>query len=102
MSTGQQLRDQAIHNMAFTHEEWVAMAKLHLWRFVKRRKATGHRYFTTDDLWPGLETPREPRALAVVLRAAQAKNIIAPTDRFVNSTRKRAHAGPKRVWEIQP
>lgn len=59
--------------------------------------------FTGDDVWAWLgdlaETVREPRALGAAMRSAQVQGLIAPTDKFVSSTRPARHAGPVRVWQ---
>jgi hypothetical protein len=60
--------------------------------------------FTTDDVWGWLESDMEPgthdnRAMGAVMRKAQRKGWIEPTDRVRKSTRAVCHSRPVRVWE---
>lgn len=54
--------------------------------------------FTTDDVWERLALPREPRAIGAVMRKAAQDNLIAPTGRYVQSTREVNHQRPVMVW----
>lgn len=52
--------------------------------------------FRSDHIWQRVRTPREPRALAGVLRRAQKLGFIEPTGEFEPSVRR--HAAPCRIW----
>jgi len=66
-----------------------------------RRVAERLPEFTTDhvlDEDPGLEQGREPRALGPMMLYAAKDGLIAPTDRYVSSSRKASNARAKRAW----
>lgn len=64
--------------------------------------ATTRHEFTTDDVWAELDrhsaTTHEPRALGALMRKAARQRLIAPTDRYVTSTRAACHSRPVKVW----
>lgn len=58
---------------------------------------------TSDDVWKALAafpnyTTHQPSAMGAMFKKASSKNLIAATDRFVQSTRPSSHARPIRVW----
>lgn len=58
--------------------------------------------FSTDhvlDEDPTLEQGREPRALGPMMLYAAKDGLIAPTDRYVSSSRKASNARAKRAWK---
>lgn len=89
-------RDQALDKVA-THND------LGLFTEAIEALAKSVPAFTGDDVWAWLgdngEQIREPRALGAAMRSALSRGLIAPTDRFVASTRPARHAGPVRVWQ---
>ncbi len=57
--------------------------------------------FTTDEIWaliPDSSYTHEPRAMAAIMKFAQANNWAYPLDQYRPSSRPKAHRGPKRVW----
>ncbi len=57
--------------------------------------------FTTDEIWaliPEDVVHHEPRAMAAIMKFAQANNWAYPLDQYRPSSRPKAHRGPKRVW----
>lgn len=59
--------------------------------------------FTTDQVWVllqawGAPPPTEPRGMGAIMKYAQRKGWIEPTDRFEPTKRVQGHAGPTRVW----
>lgn len=59
--------------------------------------------FIVDDVWkhipPGVEVPREPRAIGPVMRRAQKDGVIIATNELRLSERITAHRNPRRVWK---
>ena len=99
LEKGRQLRDEAIGNVALSHEEWLPMAKHGLWRAIKAAGPGGE--ITTDEVWrQGVPSPPEPRALGPVMMAAAKAGYIERTDRTRQTTRPEAHASPKRIWKV--
>ena len=100
MTTGTQLRDQALVDVATnTNPTWAAETML-----IIKQIATDTFDFTTDDIWrelatAPLPTPHEPRALGALMVAAHRAGLIAPTDRYRQSKRPECHARPIRVWQ---
>lgn len=85
-------RDEAIaRGLANADEAWILSALL-----VVRALARAFPEFTADDVWARVETPREPRALAGVLRRAAADGLIQASGTFRPSARR--HAAPVMVW----
>ena len=100
-AAGAKLRERALKEVTQnSNSEWrsAALNCLHA-------LATGQPTLTADDVMVALEdlevTTHETRAMGAVFRTAQTQGWIEPTDRFVSSTRAKAHRGPKRpkrVW----
>jgi hypothetical protein len=60
---------------------------------------------TTDDVWRrladlGVERPREPRAMAAVVRSAIRQSIIRRTGYYRPTKRSEAHGRPVAVYEV--
>jgi hypothetical protein len=70
---------------------WMAAAKRVLWALIKSGQE-----FTADDVWEQVPTPREPRALGPVMRAAQRAGYMEDTGRMAPSRRR--HATKITVW----
>jgi len=60
--------------------------------------AMANEYFSSNDLWPHLDQPREPRAMGAVIRTAQSLQWIVATTTFITSNRPTQHNQPIRVW----
>lgn len=57
--------------------------------------------FTTDEVWERMtktDQTHDNRAMGAVMRKAQSKGWIEPTDRVVKSNRAVCHSRPIRVW----
>lgn len=57
--------------------------------------------FTSDDIWRALPedvTTHDYRALGPVLRTAQRRGWIVPTDRFQLTEQRSRHRAPIRIW----
>jgi len=66
---GRRLRDEAMHNVALSHEEWLPMAKHALWGVIRSKGPGGE--FTTDDVWArALPHPPEGSEIGPVMHAA--------------------------------
>lgn len=77
------------------------------WAFAARRVvrelAARPLTFTTDDVWARLDgvvedTPRDRRAMGLVIKAAAAEGLIEHTGRWVKSERSECHGRPVAVW----
>ena len=95
---GAERRDAAISAAEQAEPSFCAVAALAVGRVAKRL-----RLFTTDEVWLELQsigecTPREPRAMGAVMRAAQRSGVAEPTDRVTSSERAVCHRRPLRVW----
>lgn len=56
-------------------------------------------YFTTDDLPTAItETVTEPRAIGGLMTLAGRMQLCEPTNQTRNSTQRKNHNRPKRVW----
>lgn len=70
-------------------------------RAVRRLAATGQP-FTTDDVWPLLDSQdastHERRAMGAVIRKLVAVGAIRKTGRYVKSNRAVCHSNPKAEW----
>ena len=77
-----------------------------LWKVAARETfehlAQTRREFTSDDVWISLKARRietvEHRAMAGVVRWAEARGLIQLTDRMVKSVRPECHSKPTRVY----
>lgn len=99
MTTAEALRDEAIERADRAADDEWKLAAAEAIRYVAERRAE----FTTDAVWyvlerDGVEPPREPRAIAGVLRRVVAEGAIEATGRRVNSTLPRGHARPVMVY----
>jgi hypothetical protein len=63
-----------------------------------RMLAEVREYFTSDDVWMEVESPREPRALGAMMRQAKKLGWIEPTTSHVMSIRVACHRRPLRIW----
>lgn len=99
MTTAELLRDEAIERAdRAALDEWKDAAREAILDVAFRRAE-----FTTDAVWTvlerrGVEPPREPRAIAGVLRRCVADCLIEPTGCRVNSVLPRGHARPVMVY----
>lgn len=91
-------------------DEAMALAAAHadqLWLKAARRSLLGFarsgRAFTSVDVLEYLEQRgircREPRALGPLMMEAKRAGLIWPTREFIQSTRRKNHARPVRVWK---
>lgn len=87
-------RDEAIERVDRNADpEWKRQALAVVQRLAQQRAE-----FISEDAWPYLPPVREPRALGGIMRTAQARGWIEPTDRVVPSPSKVGHGRPSRVW----
>jgi len=99
MTTAEALRDEGIERAyAAALEEWKRAAVEAIAEVARRRPE-----FTTDAVWTILDRrevapPREPRAIAGVLRAAEKAGVCEKTGRRVNSVLPRGHSRPVMVY----
>ncbi|MDT7040838.1 hypothetical protein [Candidatus Nitronereus thalassa] len=90
----QRRTEQALERVdANADEIWMAHALK-----VVERVAKAQYLFSTNDLWPHLDQPREPRALGAVMSKAQAMKWIWATAGFTESNRPTQHRQPIRLW----
>ena len=95
-ATGSQRRDEAITRVAaHAPAGWIEDA-INAIRHVSLSRQT----LTSDDVWPLVVTPPEPRAMGVAFTEAARRKIIRKTDRVVNSTRPECHSRPVAIWEV--
>lgn len=66
--------------------------------FVVLYVAGSQEFFSSNDIWPYLDEPREPRALGTIMKAIQALGCITSTETFTKSNRPTQHNRPIRVW----
>lgn len=77
-----------------TDPGWATLAYLAVQRVARERRT-----FTASDLWLVIESrPREPRALAGVLRRAVKNGLIEATGEFRKSGMRVNHDRPQAVW----
>jgi hypothetical protein len=94
--TGEQLRDEAIARVAANAPpNWIDDA-INAIRHVSLK----HRLLTSDDVWPLMIQPPEPRALGAAFQEAARRGIIRKTDRVIASRRPECHGRPIAVWEV--
>ena len=101
METAEQLRDLAIKQVEENgNQQWFTEAMEGV-----RWLAEQETLFTTDDVWEYLTNSvpeaktHDHRAMGAVMRKAQSRGWIIPTDRYWQSKRAVAHARPLRVWK---
>jgi hypothetical protein len=89
--TGQQLRDKAIAQVAANAPaNWIEDAIT----------AIRHVCLSSDDIWPLVIQPPEPRAMGAAFQEAARRGVIRKTDRVVASRRPECHGRPIAVWEV--
>lgn len=64
-----------------------------------KKVARKSKTFTTDEVWPLVDYPVEPRIMGSLMRMAEVEGIASPTNRFVISERPECHSRPVRVWK---
>lgn len=65
-----------------------------------RHVALSKTFLTSDDVWPLVNVPPEPRAMGAAFQEAARRRIIRKTDRVVSSRRQECHNRPVAVWEV--
>lgn len=96
---GQALRDAALADVeANANTAWCGLT-LALIESLARQQSE----LTSDDVWKALADfpnykTHQPSAMGAMFKRAASKNLIATTDRFVQSARPSSHARPIRVW----
>jgi hypothetical protein len=99
LAQGQADRDLAIGRVEKAADPtWMSQAES-----AVRSMAAHCDEFTTDEVWAYLVRwsklrPREPRAMAAVLRSVQRQGLITPTAKYRPSARTTCHARPIRIW----
>lgn len=94
--SGEQLRDEAIARVsANAPPNWIDDAINAI-----RHVALKHRLLSSDDVWPLVIQPPEPRALGAAFQEAARRGIIRKTDRVIASRRPECHGRPIAVWEV--
>ena len=82
---------------------WLAAAYAAIGKVCAMRAAGEG--LTTDAIWcvlekDGVPPPREPRAIAAVMRRAAKCGLIEKTDRVKASVRTENHGRPVTVWRV--
>lgn len=82
---------------------WLAAAYAAIGKVCAMRAAGED--LTTDAVWcvlerDGVPPPREPRAIAAVMRRAAKCGLIEKTDRTKESVRPECHGRPVSVWRV--
>jgi hypothetical protein len=77
-----------------TTTDWTTSALKAVAKVAKKRDR-----FTTDDIWPLVETTDSPTAMGYVMREAAQRGIIKRTAQTVPSRRAVSHSRPVRVWK---
>lgn len=94
--TGQQLRDKAIAQVAANAPaNWIEDTINAI-----RHVALSRSLISSDDIWPLVVQPPEPRAMGAAFQEAARRGIIRKTDRVVASRRPECHGRPIAVWEV--
>lgn len=94
--TGAELRDKAIQQVAANAPDgWIDQAVNAI-----RHVTLTRRFITSDDIWPLVTAPPEPRALGAAFQEASRRGIIRKTDRVIASARPACHGRPIAVWEV--
>lgn len=76
---------------------------LHAAALVIRALCRTQLYWSSDDVWAGLdildvEAPHEPRAMGAAIRQAARLGLCEASGRYVASTRVECHARPLALW----
>ena len=94
--TDKQLRDKALAKVAENAPDgWVDDA-INAIRHISLTRKT----LTSDDIWPLVVNPPEPRAMGAAFTEAARRGLIRKTDRVVPSMRPECHRRPVAVWEV--
>lgn len=94
--TGADLKRQSLDRVAsHAPEGWIDAAVVAI-----RSACVGRDQITSDDVWPLVTTPPEPRAMGAAFTEAARRGIIRKTDRVQNSRRPECHSRPVAVWEV--
>ena len=94
--TGAELRDKAIQQVAANAPpNWIEDTINAI-----RHVSLTHRLISSDDVWPLVIHPPEPRAMGAAFQEAARRNIIRKTDRVISSRRPECHGRPIAVWEV--
>lgn len=92
----QELKRQAIERVAANAPDgWIDQAVNAI-----RHVTLTRRFITSDDIWPLVTAPPEPRALGAAFQEASRRGIIRKTDRVIASARPACHGRPIAVWEV--
>lgn len=91
-----QLKSEAIARVAENAPDgWIEDA-VNAIRHVSLNQQT----LTSDDIWPLVVTPPEPRAMGAAFTEAARRGVIRKTGQMVNSRRPECHSRPVAVWEV--
>ena len=94
--TAKELTDEAIHRVAANAPEgWIDSAVNAI-----RHLALTRTNINSDDIWPLVVAPPEPRAMGAAFQEAARRGIIRKTDRVVASRRPECHGRPIAIWEV--
>lgn len=87
-------RDAAIARVGESASEAWKRRALEAVQVIARRQPE----LIANDIWELVEKPEEPRATGAVMKQAQKRGWIAPTDRFRTVPSITRHAAPVRIW----
>ena len=94
--TAQESKQEAIERVAANAPDgWLDSAINAIRHAVLTRQ-----FITSDDIWPLITAPPEPRALGAAFQEASRRGIIRKTDRVIASARAACHGRPIAVWEV--
>ena len=65
-----------------------------------RHLALTKKHITSDDIWPLVSKPPEPRAMGAAFTNAAKRGILRKTRMVQNSKRPACHSRPIAVWEV--
>ena len=94
--TGEQLRDQAIEDVARGEEAWIDRV------LGMIRAISSGNTFSTDRLWSEVAaaklTTHEPRVMGAAIKLAKQLGLIEATGIYEKSCRPKCHARPVMIW----
>jgi hypothetical protein len=94
--TGEQLKREAIDRVALNAPAgWIEDAVNAI-----RHVSLTRKFLTSDDIWPLVTAPPEPRAIGAAFQEAARRGVIRKTDRVIASARAACHGRPVAVWEV--
>jgi hypothetical protein len=100
---GRDRRDDAVQRVgAHVADDWLDYMLAVVERLARERADFAS--FDVTDAYDRDDSPTKPapahdnRAIGHVMKTAQARGLIAPTETFVPTPVKEHHAAPKRVW----